>query len=53
MSEGKGERESLLRFLWRNKIWWLAPAISVLAITALLLYFGRSTAEAPFTYTLF
>ena len=53
MSEENEERESLLHFLWRNKIWWLALAVSVLAITALLLYFGRSTAEAPFTYTLF
>jgi len=43
----------LLSFLWRHKIWWLMPAISVLLITGLLLYFGRSNASSPFVYTLF
>ena len=47
------EDESLLQFLWRHKIWWIAPALSVLVVTALLLYFGRSTASSPFVYTLF
>lgn len=45
--------EGLLRFLWRHKIWWIAPAVSVLLVTALLLYFGRSSASSPFVYTLF
>jgi hypothetical protein len=43
----------LLAFLWRNKIWWLTPAIAVLLLTALLLYFGQKSATSPFTYTLF
>jgi len=52
--EIEGEREEgLLRFLWRHKIWWITPAVSVLILTALLLYFGRSTASSPFVYTLF
>ena len=45
--------EGLLQLLWRYKIWWLAPAVSVLIITGLLLYFGRTTASSPFVYTLF
>jgi hypothetical protein len=45
--------EGLLQFLWRHKIWWIMPAVSVLVITGLLLYFGRSTASSPFVYTLF
>ncbi len=45
--------EGLLQFLWRHKVWWITPAVSVLIITALLLYFGRSTASSPFVYTLF
>lgn len=47
------QEEGLLQFLWRHKIWWITPAVSVLVITALLLYFGRSTASSPFVYTLF
>ena len=43
----------LLGFLWRHKSWWLMPAISVLLITGLLLYAGRSNASSPFVYTLF
>jgi len=49
----EGQEEGLLQFLWRHKIWWITPAVSVLVITALLLYFGRSTASSPFVYTLF
>ena len=47
------QEESLLAFLWRHKIWWLAPAASVIMITALLLYLGRSSESSPFVYTLF
>ncbi|MEW6270818.1 MAG: DUF5989 family protein [Thermodesulfobacteriota bacterium] len=47
------ENTGLLAFLWRHKIWWLMPAVSVLLITGLLLYFGRSNASSPFVYTLF
>ena len=50
---GEDSREGLLRFLWRHKIWWIMPAVSVLVITGLLLYFGRSQASYPFVYTLF
>jgi len=50
---GGDENEGLLQFLWRHKIWWITPAVSVLILTALLLYFGRSTASSPFVYTLF
>lgn len=47
------DNSGLLAFLWRHKIWWLMPAISVLLITLLLMYFGRSNASSPFVYTLF
>ena len=42
-----------LQFLWRNKIWLIAPAVSVLILTALLLYLGSEEASSPFVYTLF
>ncbi|MEI8357612.1 MAG: DUF5989 family protein [Deltaproteobacteria bacterium] len=51
---GKSESDGgLIAFLWRNKIWWLTPAVAVLLLTGLLLWFGRSSATSPFTYTLF
>jgi Family of unknown function (DUF5989) len=53
MAEESSSGGGLLGFLWRNKIWWLTPAIAVLLLTGLLLYFGRSSATSPFTYTLF
>ena len=53
MSREDESGDGLFRFLWRHKIWWIMPAVSVLIITGLLLYFGRSTASSPFVYTLF
>jgi hypothetical protein len=45
--------QKLLSFLWRNKLWWLMPAVSVLIVFALLMYLARSNASSPFVYTLF
>ena len=53
MSDEQESSESIAAFLWRHKIWWMMPALSVLAITGLLLYFGRTDASSPFVYTLF
>jgi len=49
----RGALGELLAFLWRNKIWWIAPAVSVLIVFGLLLYLARSNASSPFVYTLF
>ena len=43
----------LFRFLWKQKLWWLIPAVAVLLIFGLLLIFAQSTPLAPFIYTLF
>ena len=43
----------LFRFLWKQKLWWLIPALVVLLIFGLLLVFAQSTPLAPFIYTLF
>lgn len=43
----------LLGFLWKQKLWWLMPALVVLLIFGLLLVFAQSTPLAPFVYTLF
>ena len=43
----------LFGFLWKQKLWWLVPAVVVLLAFGLLLIFAQSTPLAPFVYTLF
>ena len=43
----------LCGFLWKQKLWWLIPALVVLLAFGLLLIFAQSTPLAPFVYTLF
>ncbi len=43
----------LLVFLWRLKMWWLIPMVSVLLLFGLLIVVGSSTGVGPFIYTLF
>jgi hypothetical protein len=40
-------------FLWRRKLWWLIPMVTVLFLFGLLLIFAQASAVAPFIYTLF
>ena len=52
-----GDRASiageLLAFFWGRKWWWLTPMVLVLLLLAVLIIFARSSAIAPFIYTLF
>ena len=43
----------LIGFLWKQKLWWLIPALVILLALGLLLIFAQSTPLAPFIYTLF
>ena len=43
----------LVGFLWKQKLWWLIPALVILLALGLLLIFAQSTPLAPFIYTLF
>jgi hypothetical protein len=43
----------LLGFLWRQKLWWLIPMVSVLLALGLLLIFASASGIGPFVYTLF
>lgn len=43
----------LLAFLWRAKLWWIVPIVTVLLLFALLIVFGSATGVGPFIYTLF
>ncbi len=43
----------LLAYLWRRKLWWMIPMVTVLVLVGLLLVFTQTSALAPFIYTLF
>ncbi len=43
----------LLGFLWRRKLWWMIPIVTVLLLFGILLIFAQSPVIAPFIYTLF
>jgi hypothetical protein len=42
----------LLRFLWREKIWWLIPLMVLLFLFALVITLGVTTGLGPFVYPL-
>ena len=43
----------LLLFVWRGKTWWLTPIVVMLLLMGVLVFFGESSAVAPFIYVLF
>ncbi len=43
----------LLRFLWRERLWWMIPLLIALIAVGALIVLGSSPAVAPFVYTLF
>lgn len=43
----------LFRFLWRERLWWLLPMVTILLLFGLLLLVAQSAPLAPFIYTLF
>ena len=45
--------KELLRFFWRERLWWMIPFVVVLVIVALLLIFAQSSPIIPFLYTAF
>lgn len=43
----------LLGYLWRRKLWWMIPMVTVLVLFGLLIVFTQGSPLAPFIYTLF
>ena len=43
----------LFTLLWKMKMWWLIPMVTVLLVCGLLLVFASSTGLGPFIYSLF
>lgn len=45
--------KDLIRFLSKNKKWWLLPILLFLLSLASLIVYSQGTVVAPFVYTLF
>ncbi len=43
----------LFQFLWRERLWWMIPMVTVLLLLGALMLFAQSTPLSPFVYTLF
>lgn len=57
MLRSLGLRIRILRqlfvFLWRARLWWLAPLLVLLLVAGVVVIVAQSSAVAPFIYTLF
>ena len=53
MTSNIGVVGELLTFLWKRKLWWLIPMVTVLLLFGLLLIFAAASGVGPFIYTLF
>ena len=53
LSSRLGIMRDLFGFLWRQRLWWMIPMITILLLFGLLLIFAQSSPLAPFVYTLF
>ena len=43
----------LLRYLWKRRLWWMIPLVTVLLVLSSLIAFGSTSGVGPFIYTLF
>lgn len=43
----------LFSFLWKNKLWWLMPAVAISLLIGFLAIFAQTSALAPILYPLF
>jgi len=43
----------LILFLWKAKLWWMIPMITVMILISMLIILGTSSGLGPFIYTLF
>jgi len=43
----------LMIYLWKQKMWWLIPMVSVLVLCGLFLVFASSSGLGPFIYSFF
>ena len=43
----------LIGFLWRRKMWWMIPMVSVMLFFGIIIVFGSSSGVGPVIYTVF
>ncbi len=43
----------VLSFMWKRKLWWLIPMVTLMLMFAFLLVAASSSGLGPFIYTLF
>ena len=53
MRSNAGVVQELLEFLWKRKLWWLIPMVTVLLLFGCLMVFASASGVGPFIYTLF
>ncbi len=53
MKSNFGVVGELLSFLWKQKLWWLIPMVTLLLVFGLLMIFASASGIGPFIYTLF
>jgi hypothetical protein len=53
MMSNFGIVSELLAFLWKRKLWWMIPMMTVLLLFGLLMAFATSSGLGPLIYTLF
>ena len=53
MKSNLGVVGSILKFLWKRKLWWMIPFVLILLLFAIILIFAQTTGLGPFIYTLF
>jgi len=53
MGDKFGIAGELITYMWRMKMWWAIPMVSVLLILGILIVMGSTSGVGPFIYTLF
>jgi len=43
----------LFQYIWKNKIWWILPAVLAIMISGLMILVSSATPISPFIYMLF
>ncbi|HPO06268.1 MAG TPA: DUF5989 family protein [Candidatus Gracilibacteria bacterium] len=45
--------QEFFRFVWKRKLWWMAPLFLIMLVLSALIIFTQNSILAPFIYTLF
>ena len=53
MTSNVGIVGELLNFMWKRKLWWLIPMVTMLLIFGFIIIFAAQSGIGPFIYTLF